>query len=135
MPRGSVSLLAAVLACLAAAACAPGLPQRCPPGTAPRLVTTLFFGTATSRAPVSEAEWEGFVADTLTAAFPGGFTVLDGDGHWTGGDGPVRERAKVVIVSAERLDTDALARVIDAYSRRFHQESVGRSIAESCGGF
>lgn len=133
MSQRHIPAIAAVLACLTVAACAPEPP--CPAGTAPQLVTTLFFGTASKRGAVTEEQWRGFVDDTLADAFRDGFTVVDGDGFWTGSAGPLRERSKVVIVSAEHLDGDAQDRVIEAYKRRFHQESVGRSIARSCGSF
>ena len=47
------------------------------------LVAELFFGRGVKgRAPVSDAEWAEFAAQTVTPNFPGGFTVFDGEGQW-----------------------------------------------------
>jgi hypothetical protein len=104
------------------------------------LVAELFFGRSIKgRAPLSDAEWAQFAADTITPNFPDGFTVFDGDGQWqnpqTGHIG--RERTKILLIAANRSPELAgrLAAVIDAYKTRFHQQSVGIITRDSCAAF
>ena len=104
------------------------------------LVAELFFGLSIpGRRPLTETEWAGFAADTITPNFPNGFTVFDGDGQWqnpmTGHIG--RERTKILLVAAKRDPTLArrLAAVIEAYKMRFHQQSVGIITRDSCAAF
>src|SRR5205823_14425463 len=69
------------------------------------LVAELFFGrNIPGRAPLTDAEWSEFAAQTITPNFPDGFTVFDGDGQW---QNPVtgriaRDRTKVLLVAAKR---------------------------------
>ncbi|MGH7115801.1 MAG: DUF3574 domain-containing protein [Stellaceae bacterium] len=104
------------------------------------LVAELFLGRGINgRAPLSDAEWARFAAQTVTPNFPDGFTVFDGEGQWrdprTGHI--VGDRTKIVLVAARR--TPGLARrlstVIDAYKAQFHQQSVGVITRDSCGNF
>jgi hypothetical protein len=104
------------------------------------LVAELFFGRSIKgRAPLTDAEWDAFAADTVTPNFPDGFTVFDGDGQWqnpqTGTIG--RERTKILLVAAKRAPDLArrLTTVIDAYKTRFHQQSVGLVTRDSCAAF
>jgi hypothetical protein len=116
-------------------------PHRCLlPAEQRMLVAELFFGRSIrGRAPLTEAEWSAFAADTITPNFPDGFTVFDGAGQWqnpkTGQIG--RERTKILLVAAKRDPSlqSRLAAVIDAYKVRFHQQSVGIITRDSCGAF
>jgi hypothetical protein len=104
------------------------------------LVAELFFGRSIKgRGPLTDAEWAKFAADTITANFPDGFTVFDGDGQWqnpeTGHIG--REHTKILLVAAKRSPELAsrLSAVIDAYKMRFRQQSVGIITRDSCAAF
>ena len=104
------------------------------------LVAELFFGrNIPGRAPLTDAEWTTFAADTITPNFPDGFTVFDGDGQWQNlATGRIaRERTKIVLVAAKpRADfAPRLTAVIDAYKSRFHQQSVGVITGDSCAAF
>jgi len=104
------------------------------------LVAELFFGRGMKgRAPVSDAEWAEFAAQTVTPNFPGGFTVFDGEGQWRNPQTGqiISARTKILMVAAERtLDlAQRLSAVIDAYQRRFHQQSVGIIPRDSCAAF
>ena len=104
------------------------------------LVAELFFGRGMKgRAPVSDAEWADFVAQTVTPNFPNGFTAFDGDGQWRSPDTGqiVSARTKILIVAAERTPDLAqrLSAVIDAYKRQFRQQSVGIITRNSCAVF
>jgi hypothetical protein len=110
------------------------------PGEQRILVAELFFGrNIPGRAPLSDAEWSEFAAQTITPNFPDGFTVFDGDGQWrVPATGRVtREHTKILLVAAKRQFDLAprLTAVIDAYKSRFHQQSVGIITRDSCAAF
>jgi len=127
---------------LAACATAPAPPPyMCLlPGEKRMLVAELFFGrTIPGRGRLGEAEWRAFAADTITANFPDGFTVFDGEGQWrnpaTGAI--IGQPTKVVLVAVPRGPDLAprLAAVIEAYKARFGQQSVGVVTRDSCAAF
>ncbi|HTV46054.1 MAG TPA: DUF3574 domain-containing protein [Stellaceae bacterium] len=104
------------------------------------LVAELFFGRAVKgRAPISETEWAAFAAQTITPAFPDGFTVFNGDGQWRNPrTGQIaRDPTKILLVAAPRTPDLArrLATVIAAYKTRFDQQSVGVVTRDACGSF
>lgn len=136
------ALPALLLAALAACA-APATPSRYScllPGEQRMLVAELFFGrNLPGRAPLSDAEWRAFAAETVTPNFPAGFTVFDGDGQW---ENPAthaiaRERTKILLIAAKRAPDlrRRLSAVIDAYKARFHQQSVGVITRDACASF
>ncbi len=104
------------------------------------LIAELFFGRGIKgRAPLTDAEWAEFAAQTITPNFPAGFTVIDGDGQWRNPrTGHIaRDRTKILLVAAKRTADLAgrLGAVIDAYKMRFHQQSVGLITRDSCAAF
>jgi hypothetical protein len=104
------------------------------------LVAELFFGRGMKgHAPVTDAEWAEFAAQTLTPNFPDGFTVFDGEGQWRNPQTGqiVNARTKILIVAAERTPDLAqrLSAVIDTYKGRFRQQSVGIITRDSCAAF
>jgi hypothetical protein len=120
---------------------APPAPYACLlPAEQRMLVAELFFGRGMKgRAPVSDAEWADFVAQTVTPNFPNGFTAFDGDGQWRSPDTGqiVSARTKILIVAAQRAADLAqrLSAVMDAYKRQFRQQSVGIITRDSCAAF
>ena len=138
-------LSALLIASLAGCAEMPGPPAAHPyacllPSEHHMLVAELFFGRNVSgREPVSDAEWAEFAAQVVTANFPDGFTIIDGDGQW---QNPAthdisRQRTKILLVAAPRSpDLPArLSAVIAAYKTRFRQQSVGIITRDSCAAF
>jgi len=104
------------------------------------IVVELFFGRdIPGRAPLTDAEWDGFAATDITPRFPEGLTMFDGDGQWrvpeTGAI--VREKAKIVLAAvAPSSDLESrIDAVRQAYRRNFHQQSVGVITAPACGAF
>jgi len=103
-------------------------------------VIELFFGRdIPGRGPLTDAEWDDFVARVVTQQFPDGFTVLDGAGQWfdQATRRLVREQSKVLFVAADP-DSDLKSRitsVVDAYRQQFHQKSVGILTSEACAAF
>lgn len=122
-------------------ACATPVPPACPPGTAQATVAEAYFGrNVRDRDPVSEAEWRGFLADTVTPAFPDGLTALDGTGQWRNPDGRIiQEASKVLVVVLPGADAAAararLRTVEDAWKARFRQQSVLTVYRSACVGF
>lgn len=92
-------------------------------------VTQLFFGLAVpGGGEIGEAEWQAFLAETVTPRFPDGFTVFDGRGQYRQDGAVIREPSRMLAV-AHRCDSaaeSALREIVDDYKRRFRQESVLR---------
>jgi hypothetical protein len=113
----------------------------CPfPGQSPMLVVQMFFGQSIrGTSLISHRAWERFVADTITPALPGGFTVYDAHGQWQDPATRVigREPAAVLVVAAP--DTPVLRAGItgigEAFRRRFDQRSVGIVSTPGCAAF
>jgi hypothetical protein len=104
------------------------------------LVAELFFGRAIrGRAPLSDAEWAEFAAQTITPNFPDGFTVFDGEGQWRNPQtGHIaHDPTKILLVATRRTPDLAqrLSAVIDAYRIQFHQQSVGLITRDACAAF
>ena len=88
----------------------------------------LYFGrTIPSGGVVTEADWNGFLAEVVTPAFPQGFTVWRTQGQWRDQTGAI-EREEGFVIEVTHPDdpkADAAIRAIaDAYKKRFKQESV-----------
>lgn len=101
---------AAALLPLLLAACAGPAPG-CPAGTGPATVAEAYFGrNLDGRAPVGEAEWRAFLADTVTPAFPDGLTVLDGLGQWRDGAGRILQEGSKLLIGVLPAQDAAAAR-------------------------
>jgi hypothetical protein len=141
--RFAAALLAALLSGCTSLAAQQDAPQPYAcllPSEQRMLVAELFFGrNIRGRFPLTDAEWTDFAALVITPNFPDGFTVFDGEGQWqnptTGVIG--REHTKILLVAAKRSPDlpGRLTTVIDAYTARFHQQSVGLITRDSCGAF
>jgi hypothetical protein len=130
-----------LLAALLGACAAPPPPAPCPPGTAAATVAEAYLGRAIrDRAPVTDAEWRAFLADTVTPAFPDGLTALDGQGQWRDAGGRIlREDSKVLVVVLPGTGIAAararMQPVEDAWKRRFRQQSVLTAYRAACVAF
>jgi Protein of unknown function (DUF3574) len=118
---------------LALAGCAAAPPRLCTAqetqaGCA--IATQLFFGLSRPEGGVvSEAEWRGFLADTVTPRFPAGFTVVAAEGQWRdeASAAILRETSRILLIVHPEGDGEAaLAALIEIYKSRFHQQSVLR---------
>ena len=127
-------------ALLLLAGCA-AAPQPCPAGAGPATIAEAYFGrNVKGRAPVTDAEWARFMAETVTPAFPDGLTVLDGLGQWRNAAGQIsREDSKVLVLVLPGQDQAAasarLALVTAAWKARFAQESVLTVFRAGCAAF
>jgi hypothetical protein len=76
---------------------------------------------------IAQAEWQTFVDEVVTPAFPAGLSVLEAVGQWRGNDGRVvRESSRMLILlHAPGADTSAaIDRIRAEYVRRFKQDAV-----------
>ena len=95
--------------------------------------TELFFGRNRANGPeITEEEFADFLAQTVTAEFPDGLTVLDGIGQFRDSSGEIiREKAKVLILlypfNSRRESSRKIERIREAYKARFDQQSVLRA--------
>src|SRR4051794_6590041 len=62
---------------------------------------TLYFGASIpGGGAVDDAAWRSFETDAIAAAFPSGYTVTDGSGHWRSKDGNEEtERTRIVTIT------------------------------------
>jgi hypothetical protein len=78
---------------------------------------------------VSEAEWETFLAEVVTPAFPQGFSVVAGRGQWREASGTISHEAGYILYVTHPPDPEVdakLERIAAEYKRRFRQEAVLR---------
>jgi hypothetical protein len=139
--RPALLVAGALLAgCAAPVAGTPGA-AACPVGTEAATVAEAYLGRSVrGRAEVVDAEWDAFLADTVTPAFPDGLTALDGHGQWRSPEGGIlRERAKVLVLVLPGQDAAAararLRPVEEAWKARFRQQSVLTVYRSACVAF
>jgi hypothetical protein len=126
-----------LLLLLLLAACAGPRTLACDGGQKNAATAELFFGrNIGGRLGVSEAAWRQFLAAEVTPRFPDGLTVVDAAGQWRDRkrDTVVREPSKVVTVLLRdgTRDQAQIAAVVEAYKRRFRQQSVAVVIRPAC---
>lgn len=119
---------------LALMACGPPQPANgpwpvaCLTGQTSAIRDALYFGfTTPDGTRISEAEWQTFLRDAVTQAFPAGFTVLEGAGQWLGASGAVvREPSRVVVLlhPASAEADERIRDVVRRYRQEFRQEAV-----------
>jgi hypothetical protein len=110
----------------------------CLGGQRPTQVAELMFGRNIGRRiGVSEGDFGRFVE--IMSRFPNGLTVFSAAGQWReqAGDKIVREPSKVVqIVLPGQVDDIArLNEIVEAYKRRFKQQSVVMIVRPACVSF
>lgn len=95
----------------------------------------LYFGrNIQGGSEVTEAQFRGFLADTVTPRFPDGLTVLDAFGQFRSGGRIEREKTKllVLLVPDPGAVAGKVAAVVDRYKKRFRQQSVLRTEQKVC---
>ena len=135
-----VTALAAVALVLAACADIDVSTSECADGGELWQEYRLFMGRGSGGAEVvSDADWDAFLADTITPRFPDGLSVIDVAGQGTSADGTIeRERTKMLLVLVPPSDETALNRMNEIgaeYQRRFTQDAVLRVVAPACVAF
>ena len=136
------TIAATLIAALALAGCSATVDERCPDGLTAFTEFNFYFGLAKGDGSlVSEAEWDAFLADTVTPRFPDGLTVYAARGQWldTATDQLYREPTRVLNILTPRDDLDAslaaLDEIADRFVERFDQQVVFRTTRAACAGF
>ena len=128
-----------IFVAVAAVACSNTEVPVCPEGTYRFVEYQLFMGRGGPGGEVvDDAAWEAFLEDTVTPRFPDGLTVVDGKGQWRGSEGSIeKERSKLLIILAPPGDNGMrlIDEISEEYESRFDQESVLRTVNESCVSF
>lgn len=137
IPRLFVAV--AALSLLAAGACAVDGGFQCPDGMEPFTELNVYFGLGKSDgSTISEREWRGFLADTVTPRFPDGLTVLDARGQWfdTAEGRIYRESTKLLYVlvpiDTNEASVNALREISEVYKRHFDQQAVLHTTSPAC---
>jgi hypothetical protein len=96
--------------------------------------TELYFGTARSdgKPPVSEKDFQGFLDNNITPAFPDGLTLLKGLGQFRGANGVAIEEDSFLVIllypdETRRESSKKIEKIRQDYKDQFKQESVLRS--------
>ena len=135
-----LALILTASAALFIGACDLSDSDRCPEDAYGWVEYQLFMGRSGPDGDiVDDAEWDTFLADTVTPRFPDGLTVLDANGQWRGSDGTIqKESSKVLIIFVPKDDEDAedlIEQISTEYKRRFEQESVLKTVDRICVAF
>ena len=134
-----VILLLAACAARSPSTLTPAPALDCAGGDSTLVKETLYFGrNRPGGGTVSDAEWNGFLAEVVTPRFPLGLTVLEATGQWRGAGGAV-EQERSEIVTIFHPDTKAahgsVREIAREYKRRFQQEAVLRESSRTCSRF
>ena len=86
----------------------------------------IFCGMSYDCGTVSEAEFQQFCEEYVTAEFPDGYTSLAATGYWKSDDAPatIREDTRILVILAPSDAKEKVRRVARQYRRLFHQEAV-----------
>jgi hypothetical protein len=112
----------------------------CLGGQKPTQVAELMFGrNIGSRVGVNEGDWSRFVDREIISRFPKGLTVFNAAGQWRdqASNKIIREPSKVVqiVLPGQVEDIARLNEIVEAYKRRFRQQSVGMIVRPACVSF
>jgi hypothetical protein len=113
---------------------------QCSGAQKPAAVAELLFGRKIgNRIAVTESKWARFVDREITPRFPDGLSVVDAKGQWRDRERNVivREPSKLVtiVLPGDPADQIRLGQIIEAYKRRFKQQSVGVIVRPACVSF
>jgi len=86
----------------------------------------IFCGMSRDGGAVSEAEWQRFCDEYVSAEFPDGYTALEATGYWKSEDAPatMREDSRILVILAPSGAGEKVRRIAQQYRRLFQQESV-----------
>ncbi len=101
------------------------------PGGEKYIKTELYFGLMIpDGGKITEAQWDAFVQNELTARFPDGLTILESEGQWkdTANGNVVEEPSKTVVIlyKAANENQAKVEAIRKAYMQQFKQQAVMR---------
>lgn len=96
-------------------------------------VKTLIFGRniGTKGVVVSETQWQSFLADSISARFPEGYTKVNTEGVWKGG----KEKSNAILFACPDTpeNKDKLVQIVQEYCSKFNQDAVLKINADGVG--
>ncbi|HEV8125929.1 MAG TPA: DUF3574 domain-containing protein [Gemmatimonadales bacterium] len=114
----------------------PPTPVACVAGQTAQLRDALYFGlTIPGGGEIPIADWDDFLANTITPLFPTGLTAFTATGQWREASGLVRsEPSRVVILIHDLSSTanESIRQIIARYRERFHQDAVMWERTQAC---
>ncbi len=127
-------------AAFASVACGAVSDKDCPEGSERWIEYQLFMGrSGPDGTNVDDKAWESFLADTVTPSFPDGLTVLDAKGQWRGSSGEIQREASkqltILAPSEDKSAADRIEQIANDYKTQFEQESVLKTVSETCVSF
>jgi hypothetical protein len=132
----SLAVPIALVLLLAACATAP----TCPAPSKPATQVDLYFGRDIGgRSQVSDAQWAHFIDEEVTPRFPDGLSVTDAYGQYrddrTGRISRERSKRLTILIGDATAARPRFEAVVDAYKRRFQQQSVLKVEGPVCAAF
>jgi len=88
----------------------------------------IYCGMSRDSGTVTEAEWQRFCDECVSAEFPDGYTSVSAVGCWKSGDGDapatMREDSRILVILAPSDAKEKVRRIAARYRSLFQQESV-----------
>lgn len=85
----------------------------------------VFCGMSFQEGEVTEAEWQRFCDEHVTAAFPDGYTSFEATGYWKDrGATTARENSRILFIVAPADAKDKVVALARKYRELFQQEAV-----------
>lgn len=109
-------------------------------GATPDVQLTLMFGMLRPHGgPISEKEWQDFLATVITPRFPAGLSVSTTLGQWqdreTGRIGTEPSRLVWIVTTNTPDLPEKVAAIRSTYRTRFDQQAVGLAVVPGCASF
>jgi hypothetical protein len=120
---------------LAAQGCASLHHPGCNEGEKWAVTDTLYFGAAKPGGLVTEEQWNLFIDEAATPAFPEGLTTWSAEGRWRMANGAIEhEPSHVLQLTHDGTDARdrAVRTIMERYKKDFQQEAVLRVRSRTC---
>lgn len=132
------SILPTLFMLMVTTGCTSLQPLACLPNEQPTVTESLYFGTAKPGGVVGQEEWAAFVNDTVTPAFPEGFTSWSASGQWRMAGGTIEHETSHILQLTHEgsgAKETAVQHIMAKYKHDFQQEAVMRIRSQACRSF